>query len=140
MSSDDPVASVMNSASTTTLEPSYRIPMGLFIMALPIMVVQIWVGAIAALFAVFLGIQAYTLRLVFTDTDLDIYRSDTRIRRFSYQDWATWEIFWAPVPILFYFREVNSIHFLPILFKPESLRQQLQLHIPLDNERSPASP
>ncbi|NJN21944.1 MAG: DUF3119 family protein [Leptolyngbya sp. RL_3_1] len=117
-------SSVVNPAASgsITLEPSYRIPVGLFLIALPLMAVQIWVGAIAALFAVFLGIQAYTLRLVFTETDLDIYRRETRIRRFPYQDWATWEIFWTPIPILFYFREVNSIHFLPILFKPDALR------------------
>jgi hypothetical protein len=134
MSSDDPVATATSAA--TTLEPSYRIPLGLLLVALPVMVVQIWVGAIAALFAIFLGVQAYTLRLVFTETDLDIYRGETRIRRFPYQDWATWEIFWAPVPILFYFREVNSIHFLPILFKPDALRQQLQTRIPLDVDGS----
>lgn len=140
MSSDDPAASVMTSASTTTLDPSYRLPIGLLLVALPIMVVQIWVGAIAALFAVFLGIQAYTLRLVFTETDLDIYRGETRIRRFPYQDWATWDVFWTPIPILFYFREVNSIHFLPILFSPNSLRQQLQAHIPLNDDHSAIAP
>ncbi|MDA0867707.1 MAG: DUF3119 family protein [Cyanobacteria bacterium] len=140
MFSDDAADTAMTSASTTTLDPSYRIPIGLLLVALPMMAVQIWVGAIAALFAVFLGIQAYTLRLVFTDTDLDIYRGETRIRRFPYQDWATWDIFWTPVPILFYFREVNSIHFLPILFNPNTLRQQLQTRIPLNDDRSIAAP
>jgi len=121
-------------AHATTLEPSYRIPVGLFLIALPVMALQIWVGAVLALFSAFLLSQAYMLRLVFTETDLDIYRGESRIRRFPYQAWNTWEIFWSPIPILFYFREVNSIHFLPILFKPDALRQQLQAHIPLDEE------
>ncbi|MGD1906866.1 MAG: DUF3119 family protein [Leptolyngbyaceae cyanobacterium] len=127
-------SSVVTAKTSTTLEPSYRIPMGLFLIALPVMALQIWVGMVIALFSVFLLFQAYTLRLVFTATDLDIYRGETRIRRFPYQDWNTWDIFWSPIPILFYFREVNSIHFLPILFKPESLRKQLQVHIPLNEE------
>jgi hypothetical protein len=135
MSSDDPVATATTSAAIT-LEPSYRIPLGLFLIALLVMVVQLWAGAVMAVFSAFLLVQAYTLRLVFTETDLDIYRRETRIRRFPYQDWATWEIFWPPIPILFYFREVNSIHFLPILFKPDALRQQLQTRIPLTEEGS----
>jgi hypothetical protein len=131
MPSDSSVVT-SKTANATTLEPSYRIPMGLFLIALPVMALQLWVGTAIALFSVFLLAQAYMLRLVFTETDLDIYRGESRIRRFPYKAWNTWEIFWPPIPILFYFREVNSIHFLPILFKPDSLRQQLQTHVPLD--------
>jgi hypothetical protein len=40
------------------------------------------------------------------------------------------EIFWSPVPILFYFREVNSIHFLPMLFQSAALRTQLETRLP----------
>ena len=30
---------------------------------------------------------------------------------------------------LFYFRETQSIHFLPILFSPKELREQLELRV-----------
>ncbi len=116
---------------TTTLDPSYKIPVVLVLAALPIGFWQVWAAITIAAFGFFLLYQAATLRLVFTATDLDIYRGDTRIRQFPYQDWATWEIFWTPIPILFYFREVNSIHFLPILFSPTALRSQLTAHVPL---------
>jgi hypothetical protein len=83
------------------------------------------------LFGVFLGIQALTLRLRFTETALDIYRGEKQIRQFPYAAWEHWEIFWAPVPILFYFREVKSIHFLPIIFSPSQLRSALETHCAL---------
>lgn len=113
-----------------TLPPSYIIPVGLGVLALPIAALQIWVGGAIALFALFLLIQTVTLRLVFTAEALDVYRGQRCIRHFPYQDWQLWEIFWSPVPILFYFREVNSIHFLPMLFQPAALRTQLETRLP----------
>ncbi len=121
---------VSSTAETTTLSPSYTIPVVLIVLALPVALLQIWLAAVVALFGVFLLYQAATLRLVFTEADLDIYRGETRIRRFPYQEWATWEIFWLPIPVLLYFREINSIHFLPILFDPRELRSQLEQHVP----------
>ncbi|MGF1567431.1 MAG: DUF3119 family protein [Nodosilinea sp.] len=110
------------------LAPSYRIPLGLMALALPLIFVQLWLASLVGLFGGFLLVQALTLTLHFTDQALDIYRGKTLIRRFPYADWQHWEIFWAPVPILLYFREVNSIHFLPILFSPEQLRTSLETH------------
>lgn len=107
---------------TIELAPSYRLPIALLLLAIPVLVVGRWVGLAIALFGVFLLIQAITLRLRFTTTDLDIYRGATLIRRFPYADWQTWHIFWPAVPTLFFFREVNSIHFLPVLFDPTALR------------------
>ena len=117
---------------TTTLLPSYRIPIGLGAIALGITGLSPWVGGPIILFALFLAYQAATLRLTFTKTTLQVFRGQTQIRDFPYTDWATWEIFWAPVPILFYFREVKSIHFLPVLFQPSGLRQALECYIPLN--------
>jgi hypothetical protein len=57
---------------------------------------------------------------------LDIYRGDKLIRRFPYQDWENWDIFWYYLPTLFYFKEVKSLHFLPILFDPKLLRACLE--------------
>lgn len=110
----------------TELQPSYAIPLVLIIGSIPLVLLQRWVGLAIALFGVFLLIQALTIRLQFTETALDVYRSEKLIRRFPYTDWLNWRIFWKPVPILFYFREVNSIHFLPILFNPETLADCLE--------------
>jgi hypothetical protein len=112
--------------NSTDLAPSYRIPLVLIGFAIPLGLVQIWLGAVVGLFGLFLSLQALTLTLRFTESALDIYRGEKLIRRFPYAEWEYWEIFWSPVPILFYFREVNSIHFLPIIFSPTQLRSCLK--------------
>lgn len=112
------------------LAPSYTIPIVLVLVAIPLFFVQAWVSLAIALFGLFLLIQTVTLRLRFTDTDLDIYRGDTLIRRFPYQEWQNWRIFWPSFPILFYFKEVKSIHFLPILFDPAMLKTCLEARCP----------
>jgi len=121
---------VTNTAQFVELSPSYTIPVVLVVAALPLLFVQIWVSLAIDLFGMFLLVQAVTLRLRFTQTDLDIYRGETLIRRFPYSDWQNWRIFWSPVPILFYFKEVKSIHFLPILFNPKTLQACLEEHCP----------
>ncbi|KAM3097468.1 DUF3119 family protein [Phormidesmis sp. 146-35] len=118
------------SDQTVELAPSYNIPIVLVLAAIAIVWVQVWVALAIGLFGLFLMIQAVTLRLKFTPTDLDIFRGDKLIRRFPYRDWQNWEIFWSPVPILFYFKEVNSIHFLPIIFDPKTLRPVLEQRFP----------
>ena len=115
---------------TVELSPSYALPLALIFLAVPISLLKIWVGFPIALFGLFLMFQTITLRLQFTDTALDIYRSETLIRRFPYQDWLNWRIFWTPVPILFYFKEVKSIHFLPIIFDPNMLKACLEERCP----------
>lgn len=115
---------------TVELAPSYAIPIVLIVAAIPILLVQVWLAGAIGLFGSFLLIQTVMLRLRFTPTDLDIYRGETLIRRFPYREWQNWEIFWSPVPILFYFREVKSIHFLPIIFDPKMLRMCLEQHFP----------
>nr|WP_199305964.1 DUF3119 family protein [Pseudanabaena sp. FACHB-2040] len=112
------------------LAPSYRLPLGLVVLSIPLFWLQLWAGGAVALLGLLLLFQAVTLRLRFTSTALDIYRGEQCIRHFPYQDWLNWEIFWSPVPILFYFKEVNSIHFLPIIFSPSQLRTCLEQHCP----------
>ncbi len=132
----DPPHPMSNSASSplsstgdsVTLAPSYNLPIALVLLSIPLLLIQPWVSAAIAVFGVFLLYQAVSLRLVFTATALDIYRGETVIRRFSYAEWQNWRIFWPPVPILFYFKEVKSIHFLPILFSPRELRDALEKH------------
>ena len=74
--------------------------------------------------------QAVTLRLQFTATDLDLVRGDDLLRRFPYSEWQNWRIFWNAIPILFYFKETKSIHFLPILFDPKTLKTCLEERCP----------
>jgi hypothetical protein len=119
-----------NSAATVELKPSYNIPVILVITAIPLMFIQPLLGAVFALLGLFLLFQTVTLRLEFTATDLDIKRGETLIRRFPYREWQNWRIFWNRVPILFYFKEINSIHFLPILFDPNTLRSCLEERCP----------
>lgn len=117
-------------ASAIELAPSYKLPIGLVAVALPLLLVQAWVAGAIALFGLFLMVQAATIRLRFTETALDIYRSETLIRQFPYSEWQNWEIFWQPVPILFYFKEVKSIHFLPVLFDATMLKTCLEKYYP----------
>jgi len=123
--------SFVPSVSTTVkLAPSYTLPIVLVIAAIPLLLLSVWVGGAIALFGLFLLFQAATLRLQFSETALDIYRGETLIRNFPYQDWQNWQIFWNKVPILFYFKEVKSIHFLPILFDPKMLKICLEQRCP----------
>lgn len=119
-----------NSTATVELKPSYNIPVVLAIAAIPLILVQTWIGFTVMLFGLFLMFQTLTLRLQFTATDLDLYRGEKLIRRFPYQEWQNWRIFWNRVPILFYFKEVKSIHFLPILFDPNTLKTCLEERCP----------
>lgn len=126
------MTSAESSRVTQTLElaPSYTLPLLLILAAVPLLLVQRWFGLAIALFGCFLLVQAATIRLQFTETALEIYRSKTLIRRFPNQDWLNWRVFWPLVPILFYFREVKSIHFLPILFDPKGLKACLEERYP----------
>lgn len=119
-----------NTISTVELKPSYNIPVFLVLGAIPILLIQPWLGGILAVLGLFLMLQAVTLRFQFTATAFDLYRGEKLIRRFPYQEWQNWRIFWTPIPILFYFKEVNSIHFLPILFDPKTLKSCLEERCP----------
>ncbi|MEB3340222.1 DUF3119 family protein [Okeania sp.] len=125
--------STSEAKETIELAPNYKIPLVLIIGALPLAFLEKWVSLAIAIFGVFLLVQTLTIRLKFTETSLEVYRSERLIRNFPYQDWLNWEIYWFPVPILFYFREVQSIHFLPIIFDPKMLKTCLEKYIPLNN-------
>jgi len=120
-----------NSTSTVELKPSYNIPIVLIIGSIPLLIIgQLLAGGIIGLFGLFLMYQAVTLRLQFTATDLDLVRGDNLLRRFPYSEWQNWRIFWNVIPILFYFKEIKSIHFLPILFDPKTLKTCLEERCP----------
>lgn len=123
-------ASSATSNQIVKLSPSYTLPLALVLAAVPLLFIQIWVSLAIGIFGLFLMFQAVTIRLEFTETALDVYRSETMIRRFPYQEWINWRIFWPAVPILFYFKEVKSIHFLPVLFDPKMLKTCLEQRCP----------
>ncbi len=117
-------------AETVELAPSYTLAIAIVLIGTAIVPFQTWVGGIVTLFGGFLLMQSALLRLQFTATNLDVYRNGKIIRSFPYSEWSHWEVFWQPIPILFYFREVNSIHFLPILFDPKMLQVLLKQRCP----------
>jgi hypothetical protein len=112
------------------LAPSYTIPLILCAAAIPAATIQSWFGLGIGAFGLFLSIQTALIKLKFTPTALEVYRGSKLIRTFPYREWENWEIFWQPVPILFYFKEVNSIHFLPIIFNSQMLRTCLEHYFP----------
>lgn len=117
-------------SETIELSPSYNIPLILVTVSIPIALINLWLGLVITLFGLFLMLQAVMIKLRFTPTALDIYRSNELIRSFPYVEWENWQIFWQPIPILLYFKEVNSIHFLPIIFNAKTLRQCLEQYCP----------
>lgn len=119
-----------STSTTVELKPSYNIPVVLLVASIPLLVIQPLVGGLIALLGLFLMFQTGTIRLQFTATDLEVYRSGNIIRSFPYREWQNWRIFWDKVPVLLYFKEVNSIHFLPILFDPKTLKACLEQRCP----------
>lgn len=125
-----PVCTVVTSSGDLELSPSYPIPIVVIVVALPLLAWNIWLGLAIGVFGLFLLLQTAIIRLKFTSTTLLVYRSGQEIRSFPYAEWEEWQIFWQPLPVLFYFREVKSIHFLPVLFDPHQLRSCLEQHCP----------
>jgi len=119
-----------NSTEIIELAPDFKIPGFLILIAVGFAWVSLWLGGTIAILGLFLTIQTFLIRLQFSDQALNVLRSGKVIRSFPYSDWLNWEIFWSPVPILFYFKEVKSIHFLPIIFNAKTLADCLQKHYP----------
>lgn len=130
MTTTSTASKIPAATETVELAPSYTISIALTALALPLLLVQLWLGGITALLGLFLLFQTTVIRLRFTETALDVYRQETLLRHFPYESWQNWRIFWFNLPILFYFREVNSIHFLPVLFDPKLLRICLEQRCP----------
>ena len=109
----------MNSTpAPVTLKPDMRLPLlvvalGLALLPLPL---SPWPTLVLALFGLFLLIQSASLRLEFKEDALIVWQNGRELRRFPYDQWLSWRLFAPWLPGLFYFRETQSIHFLPILF------------------------
>ena len=129
--------------SGVVLDPDYGVPLGVIglgfaaLALTPLWAGAIWLSLVVAVFGLFLLLQTRLLRLEFGGDALLVWRQQTLLRRFPYQEWLSWTIFWPGLPVLFYFREQGSIHFLPVLFDAISLRQQLEQHL---SQLPPAAP
>jgi hypothetical protein len=116
--------------ASVELAPNYTIPIVIIAAAIPITLIQPWIGFAIGVFGLFLTLQTAIIKLEFTTIALNVYRGSQVIRTFPYSEWESWTIFWQPVPILFYFKEVNSIHFLPIIFDAKMLLACLEYYRP----------
>ena len=111
------------------LAPRPWLPLAVVGLGLASLLLNPWLSLVVSLFGLFLLIQSQILRLQFSADALLVWRGSTVLRRFPYSEWLSWTLFWSPIPVLFYFREQRSIHFLPVLFDPKTLREQLNLHV-----------
>ena len=122
----------MSSTPTSfTLKPDVRLPLlvmvfGAALLPLPLHPLP---TLVVVLFGVFLLIQTASLRLEFEERALIVWQNSRELRHFPYDRWLTWRLFAPWLPGLLYFRETQSIHFLPILFSPKDLREQLELRV-----------
>jgi hypothetical protein len=118
-------------SDSVVLAPRYGVPLGLGLLAgasltlLPLWGGARWLALALGLFALFLLLQTLLLRLEFNGEALLVWRRQTLLRRFPYEAWLGWRLFWPQLPVLFYFREQLSIHLLPVLFDAATLRAQL---------------
>lgn len=126
-------------SSTTdevVLHPRFWVPLGVLLLSgaclglRPLWGGVVWLALGAAVMGLFLLLQTALLRLRFAPEALLVARRDTVIRRFPYDAWIGWRVWWPALPVLFYFREENSIHLLPMLFDATALREQLDLRLP----------
>tara|TARA_B100002051_G_scaffold46819_1_gene41539 strand:+ start:1197 stop:1610 length:414 start_codon:yes stop_codon:yes gene_type:complete len=114
---------------TIELAPRPWVALTITLLGLPLWPLGWPFTAVVSVFGLFLLLQTALLRLRFEADDLVVLRTNSEIRRFPYAEWSNWVVFWPRVPALFYFREVNSIHFLPVLFDATELQQQLKKRI-----------
>ena len=122
----------MSSTRThVTLNPDLRLPLLVEVLSLTLLPLPLspWPTSVVAVFGLFLLIQSASLRLEFEDDALIVWQNGRELRRFPYDQWLSWRLFAPWLPGLFYFRETQSIHFLPILFSPKELREQLELRV-----------
>jgi len=126
MSAPSPEAA-STGTNSVSIAPSPRLPLAILLLGMALLPLPLrpWPSLVVGLFGLFLLVQTYSLRLEFCADTLVVWRGPKELRRFPYAEWQSWRLFAAWLPGLFYFREVNSIHFLPILFDPAQLREQL---------------
>lgn len=123
-----------NSSSNFTISPRAWVATGMLIISIASGIIYFPAGLVLAIFSIFLFIQTAILQLTFSADALLVTRRSwgapaVEIKRFPYKEWQYWKIFWPRFPVLFYFREINSIHFLPMLFNANQLQSELKQRI-----------
>ena len=111
------------------LAPSPWLPLAVVALGLTSLLLNVWLALSLSLFGLFLLVQSQILRIQFSAEALLVWRGSTVLRSFPYGEWLNWMVFWPALPVLFYFREQRSIHFLPVLFDATTLREQLNIHV-----------
>tara|TARA_B100000676_G_scaffold6573_1_gene5967 strand:- start:1345 stop:1752 length:408 start_codon:yes stop_codon:yes gene_type:complete len=121
----------MNSKSeskdSVTISPSFQLPIILIVLSFMLLFLNIGIlpTIVSASFSFFLLLQAFTLRINITKEDFIVLQLGKEIRRFPFKNWIAWKLFLPDLPGIFYFRETNSPHLLPILFNPKQLKEEL---------------
>ena len=119
-------------APSVVLAPRFGVPLAVVLLGLaclallPLWGGALWLALVVSLFGLFLLLQTVLLRLEFSADALLVWRQQTLLRRFPYEEWLSWRLFWPGLPALFYFRERQSIHLLPVLFDAATLQSQLE--------------
>lgn len=123
-SSPRPVTSV-------SINPSPRLPLLILVLGSGLLPLPLhpWPTLFNSLIALALLIQSYSLRLEFEQRALIVWRGRQELRRFPYDDWISWRLFWPGFPTVLYFREQKSPHLIPVLFNTEELLEQLRARL-----------
>jgi hypothetical protein len=128
------MADTENNSSNFTISPRAWVATGVLIVSIAAGIIYFPAGLVLAIFSIFLYIQTAILQLTFSVDALLVTRKSwgapaVELKRFPYKAWQYWQIFWPRFPVLFYFREINSIHFLPMLFNADQLQSELKQRI-----------
>ena len=117
--------------SNVIISPSPRLALVILLLSAALWPLPLspWPTLVVGLFGVFLLVQTYILKLEFSEDDLVVWRGQEELRRFPFREWMSWRLFAPWLPGLFYFRETKSIHFLPTLFNPAELQEQLEQRV-----------
>ena len=114
-----------------SIAPSPRLPLLIFVLGPALLPLPLhpWPTLINNLIALALLVQSYSLRLEFEQNALIGWRGSQELRRFPYDDWMSWRLFWDGFPAVLYFRERKSPHLIPVLFNAKELRDQLKARV-----------
>jgi hypothetical protein len=128
------MANTESNSSNFTISPRAWVATGVLIVSIAAGIIYFPAGLVLAIFSIFLYIQTAILQLTFSADALLVTRKSwgapaVELKRFPYKEWQYWQIFWPRFPVLFYFREINSIHFLPMLFNADQLQSELKQRI-----------
>ncbi|MGC6483181.1 MAG: DUF3119 family protein [Synechococcus sp.] len=116
---------------SVSISPSPRLPLLILVLGPALLPLPLhpWPTLANSLIALLLIIQSYSLRLEFEERALIVWRGNQELRRFPYQDWISWRLFWDGYPTVLYFRERKSPHLIPVLFNAKELREQLRARV-----------